>query len=51
VRRTPLPALGDDRFFAELLGCTAEFARIIDGDLDRSVPTCRDGRSGSWPPT
>jgi uncharacterized protein (TIGR03083 family) len=33
-------APGDDRFFTELRGCTAEFARIIDGDLERPVPTC-----------
>ena len=33
-------APGDDRFFAELRGCTAELARIIDGDLERPVPTC-----------
>jgi uncharacterized protein (TIGR03083 family) len=30
----------DDRFSAGLLACTAELARIIDGDLDRPVPTC-----------
>ena len=28
----------DDRFFAELRACTAELARIIDGDLERPVP-------------
>jgi uncharacterized protein (TIGR03083 family) len=33
-------APGDDRFFAELSACTAELARIIDGDLERPVPTC-----------
>ena len=33
-------APGDDRFFTELRACTAELARIIDGDLDRPVPTC-----------
>ena len=33
-------APGDDRFFNELRGCTAELARIIDGDLERPVPTC-----------
>ena len=33
-------APGDDRFFTELRGCTAELARIIDGDLERPVPTC-----------
>jgi uncharacterized protein (TIGR03083 family) len=33
-------APGDDRFFTELRGCTAELAGIIDGDLDRPVPTC-----------
>ena len=33
-------APGDDRFFAELRGCTAELARIIDGDLERPVPSC-----------
>jgi uncharacterized protein (TIGR03083 family) len=31
---------GDDRFFAELRACTAELARIIDGDLDRPVQAC-----------
>jgi uncharacterized protein (TIGR03083 family) len=30
----------DDRFFTELRACTAELGRIIDGDLDRPVPTC-----------
>ena len=36
-----MPAPGDDnRFFAELRACTAELAQIIDGDLDRPVPTC-----------
>jgi uncharacterized protein (TIGR03083 family) len=30
----------DDRFFTELRACTAELARIIDGDQDRPVPTC-----------
>ena len=35
-----MPAPGQDRFFAELRGCTAELARIIDGDLERPVPTC-----------
>jgi len=30
----------DDRCFAELRACTAELARIIDGDLDRPVPAC-----------
>ena len=33
-------APGDDRFSAGLCACTAELARIIDGDLDRPVPTC-----------
>jgi len=33
-------APGDDRFFTELRGCTAELARVIDGDLERPVPTC-----------
>jgi uncharacterized protein (TIGR03083 family) len=33
-------APGDERFFTELRGCTAELARIIDGDLERPVPTC-----------
>ena len=33
-------APGDDRFFTELRGCTAELARVIDGDLERLVPTC-----------
>ena len=31
---------GDDSFSAGLRACTAELARIIDGDLDRPVPTC-----------
>ena len=35
-----MPAAGDDRFFTELRACTAELARIIDGDLERPVPTC-----------
>ncbi len=35
-----MPAPDDDRFFAELRACTAELARIIDGDLERPVPTC-----------
>ena len=35
-----MPAPGDDRFFTELRDCTAELARIIDGDLERPVPTC-----------
>jgi hypothetical protein len=35
-----MDAPGDDRFFAALGACTAELARIIDGDLDRPVPTC-----------
>src|SRR5579863_8825124 len=35
-----MPAPGDDRLFTELRGCTAELAQIIDGDLDRPVPTC-----------
>ncbi|HTQ92005.1 MAG TPA: maleylpyruvate isomerase family mycothiol-dependent enzyme [Streptosporangiaceae bacterium] len=30
----------DDRYFAELRACTAELARIVDGDLERPVPTC-----------
>ena len=33
-------APADDRISAGLLACTAELARIIDGDLDRPVPTC-----------
>ena len=33
-------APGDDGFSAGLRACTAELARIIDGDLDRPVPTC-----------
>ncbi len=33
-------APGDDRFSAGLRACTAELAPIIDGDLDRPVPTC-----------
>jgi uncharacterized protein (TIGR03083 family) len=36
----PMHAPGDDRFSAELRGRTAELARIVDGDLDRPVPTC-----------
>ncbi len=35
-----MPAADDDRFFTELRACTAELARIIDGDLERPVPTC-----------
>ena len=35
-----MPAPSDDRFFAELRACTAGLARIIDGDLERPVPTC-----------
>jgi uncharacterized protein (TIGR03083 family) len=40
MRRTLMHAPGDDRFSAGLRACTAELARIIDGDLDRPVPTC-----------
>src|SRR5690348_4189425 len=40
MRRTPMHGPGDDRFFTELRGCTVELARIIDGDLERPVPTC-----------
>ena len=32
--------LGRDRFFTYLRACTAELARIVDGDLDRPVLTC-----------
>jgi uncharacterized protein (TIGR03083 family) len=35
-----MDAPGDDRFFTELRACTAELAQIIDGDLERPVPTC-----------
>ena len=35
-----MDASGDERFFAELRACTAELAAIVDGDLDRPVPTC-----------
>jgi uncharacterized protein (TIGR03083 family) len=35
-----MPAPGNDRFFTELRGCTAELARITSGDLERPVPTC-----------
>ena len=35
-----MPVPGDDRFFTELRGCTAELARITSGDLERPVPTC-----------
>jgi uncharacterized protein (TIGR03083 family) len=35
-----MPGLAHDRFYAELHSCTAELAGIIDGDLDRPVPTC-----------
>ena len=35
-----MDAPDDDRFFAELRACTAELARMIDGDLERPVPTC-----------
>ena len=34
-----MPAPGDDRFFTELRGCTAELARITSGDLERPVPS------------
>jgi uncharacterized protein (TIGR03083 family) len=40
MRRTLMHAPEDDRFSAGLRACTAELARIIDGDLDRPVPTC-----------
>jgi uncharacterized protein (TIGR03083 family) len=40
MRRTLMRAPEDDRFSAGLRACTAELARIIDGDLDRLVPTC-----------
>jgi uncharacterized protein (TIGR03083 family) len=40
MRRTLMAAPGDDLFFAWLRTCTAELAQIIDGDLDRPVPTC-----------
>jgi uncharacterized protein (TIGR03083 family) len=41
MRRTLMHGPGDDdRFPAWLRACTAELARIIDGDLDRPVPTC-----------
>jgi uncharacterized protein (TIGR03083 family) len=35
-----MAAISDERYFAELRDCTAELARIIDGDLDRPVPSC-----------
>ncbi len=35
-----MDAPGNDRFFTELRACTAELARIIDGDLERPVPAC-----------
>lgn len=35
-----MQATGNDRFFTELRACTAELAQIIDGDLERPVPTC-----------
>jgi len=38
--RTLMHTPGDDRFSAGLRACTAELARIIDGDLDRPVSTC-----------
>ena len=44
-------APGDDRFFTELRACTAELARITDGDLERPVPTCPGWTFRSWPPT
>jgi uncharacterized protein (TIGR03083 family) len=40
MRRTLMHAPEDDRFSAGLRACTAELAKIIDGDLDRPVPTC-----------
>jgi uncharacterized protein (TIGR03083 family) len=36
----PMADTGDERFFAELRDCTAELAQLVDGDLDRPVPTC-----------
>ena len=30
----------DDRFYTLLRACTAELALIINGDLERPVPTC-----------
>jgi uncharacterized protein (TIGR03083 family) len=40
MRRTLMHAPGDDRFSAWLRACTADLAQIIDGDLDRPVPSC-----------
>ena len=35
-----MAAPGEDRWFAWLRACTADLAAIVDGDLDRPVPTC-----------
>ena len=35
-----MPAHDEDRWFAWLRACTADLAAIVDGDLDRPVPTC-----------
>jgi uncharacterized protein (TIGR03083 family) len=40
MRRTLMHAPGNDRFSAWLRACTADLAQIIDGDLDRPVPSC-----------
>jgi uncharacterized protein (TIGR03083 family) len=40
MRRTLMPAHDEDRWFAWLRACTADLAAIVDGDLDRPVPTC-----------
>jgi uncharacterized protein (TIGR03083 family) len=33
-------AAGDDALCAGLRACTAELARLVDGDMERPVPTC-----------
>jgi uncharacterized protein (TIGR03083 family) len=35
-----IPTISDDRFHAEILGRTAELTEIINGDIERFVPTC-----------
>ena len=35
-----MPAHDEDRWFTWLRACTADLAAIVDGDLDRPVPTC-----------
>jgi hypothetical protein len=44
-------APGDDRFFAELRGCTADSPGSPAVTWNGRCRPARDGRSGSWPPT